>query len=164
MENFSQLKTIENEKRSLLNNQQLDDSLDLNADAVPLDDFDANSSIDLWWQDKKRRWNNTTKESLTEKEEKLLLILLVRCVVFSSMTEDVVNLDSESSTDSESLAEPESDSEANNLLDCWDNWIFKTLYYSNKRLFNINLSRAESVRARGLKPLNFQKRGAEPLQ
>ena len=65
-------------------------------------------------------WINT-KESLTEKEEKLLLILLVKCVVFSSMTEDVVNLDNESSTDSESLAEPKSDSEANNLLDCWDN-------------------------------------------
>ena len=40
-------------------------------------------------------------------------------------SEDVVNLDSESQsgTDSESLAEYESGSEANNLLDCWDNWM-----------------------------------------
>ena len=54
---FSQLKTIKTDKRSLLNNEQLDDLLSLNADAIPLETFDANPSIDLWWQDKRQRLN-----------------------------------------------------------------------------------------------------------
>jgi len=48
---FSQLKTIKTEKRSLVNNEQLDDLLSLNADAIPLENFDANPSIDLCWQE-----------------------------------------------------------------------------------------------------------------
>ena len=119
---FSQLKTIKNEKRSLLNNQQLDDLLNLNADVVPLDDFDANSSIDLWWQDKKRRLNQRQRKPYRKRRKVALTSGSTACST-SSMKEDVVNLDSESSTDSESPAESESDSEANNLLDCWDNWI-----------------------------------------
>jgi len=38
---------------------------------------------------------------------------------------DFVNLDSKLNSDSESLAESESDSETNNLLDCWDNGFLK---------------------------------------
>ena len=51
---LSQLIIINTDKQSLLNNDQLDYLLSLNADAIPLKTFDANPSIDLWWQGK--RW------------------------------------------------------------------------------------------------------------
>ena len=60
---FSQLKTIKTDKRSLLNNDQLDDLLSLNAHAIPLEKFDANPSIDLWWQDK-TEIESTSKKAL----------------------------------------------------------------------------------------------------
>ena len=53
--NFSELKTIKSEKSSLLNNQQLVDLLRLNADVIPLERFDADLNVDLWWQDIKHR-------------------------------------------------------------------------------------------------------------
>ena len=60
---FSQLKIIKTEKQSLLNNQQLDDLLRLNTDVIPLASFDANPSIDLWWQEKKRRINQHPRKA-----------------------------------------------------------------------------------------------------
>ena len=42
---FSQLKTIKTDKQLLLNCEQLDNLLSLNADAIPLKTFDANPSI-----------------------------------------------------------------------------------------------------------------------
>ena len=54
---FSQLQIIKTEKRSLLNNEQLDDLLRLNTDVLPLAKFDANPSINLWWNEKSWRVN-----------------------------------------------------------------------------------------------------------
>ena len=82
MENFSQLKTIENEKRSLLNNQQLDDLLNLNADVVPLDDFDANSSIDLWWQGRMRRLNQHQRKPYRKRRKIALNSASKVCSIF----------------------------------------------------------------------------------
>jgi len=110
---FLQLKTIKNEKRSLLNNQQLDDLLNLNADVIPLNNFDANSSIDLWWQDEKRRLNQCQRKPYRKRRKNILNAASTMCSTSSLV--DVVNLDSEYS---ESIAESESDSETNNLLDC----------------------------------------------
>ena len=59
---FSQLKMIKTDKQSLLNNEQLDDLLSLNADAILLETFDANPSTDLWWQDKRRRLNQRQRK------------------------------------------------------------------------------------------------------
>jgi len=57
---FSQLKVMKTEKRSILNNQQLDD---LNTDVIPLANFDANPSIDLWWKEKKQRINQCPRKA-----------------------------------------------------------------------------------------------------
>ena len=66
---FSQLKIIKTEKRSLLNNQQLDDLLRLNTDVIPLASFDANPSIDLWWQEKKRRINQHPRKAYKKRKK-----------------------------------------------------------------------------------------------
>jgi len=95
---------IKNEKRSLLNNQQLDDLLSLNEDVNPLDNFDANPSIDLWWQDKKKRLNQRPRKPYRKRRKVVLNNAASTPCSTSSMAEDVVNLDGESSTDSESLA------------------------------------------------------------
>ena len=60
---FSQLKIIKTEKRSLLNNEQLDELLRLNTDVIPLANFDANPSINLWWKEKRRRVNQHPRKS-----------------------------------------------------------------------------------------------------
>ena len=67
---FSQLKT---EKRSLLNNQQLDDLLRLNTDVILLANFDVNPSIDLWWQEKKQRINQHPRKAYKKGRKPLTL-------------------------------------------------------------------------------------------
>ena len=52
---FSLLGVIKVNKRSLLSNDTLDDLLLLNSDKIPLDKFDPNPAIDLWWSAKTRR-------------------------------------------------------------------------------------------------------------
>ena len=52
---FSLLGVIKVNKRSLLSNDTLDDLLLLNSDKIPLDKFDPNPAIDLWWSAKARR-------------------------------------------------------------------------------------------------------------
>jgi len=65
---LSQLITINTDKQSLLNNDQLDYLLSLNADAIPLKTIDANPSIDLWWQDK--RWRLIQRQRKPDKKER----------------------------------------------------------------------------------------------
>ena len=52
---FSLLGIIKVDKRSRLSNEILDDLLLLNCDKIPLDKFDPNPGIDLWWSAKARR-------------------------------------------------------------------------------------------------------------
>ena len=52
---FSLLGVIKVNKRSLLSNETLDDLLLLNSDKIPLDKFNPNPAIDLWWSAKARR-------------------------------------------------------------------------------------------------------------
>ena len=54
-----------------MNNQQLEDLLSLNPDVILLEGFDADPSIDLWWQDKRRRLNQHQRNRY-KKERKLL--------------------------------------------------------------------------------------------
>ena len=51
---FSLFGVIKVDKHSLLSNETLDD-LVLNCDKIPLDKFDPNPGIDLWWSAKARR-------------------------------------------------------------------------------------------------------------
>ena len=52
---FSLLGVIKVNKRSLLSNEMLNDLLLLNSEKIPLDKFDPNPAIDLWWSAKARR-------------------------------------------------------------------------------------------------------------
>ena len=49
---FSTVNVIKVDKRSTLSNESLDDLLVLNSDKVPLQDFNTNPSINLWWESK----------------------------------------------------------------------------------------------------------------
>jgi hypothetical protein len=52
---FSTLKVLKVDKRSLLSNDTLDNSLVLNTDRIPLKEFNPDRSIRLWWSKKNRR-------------------------------------------------------------------------------------------------------------
>ena len=52
-----------------MNNQQLDDLLRLNTDVIPLANFDANPSIDLWWKEKKWRINQHPREAYKKRKK-----------------------------------------------------------------------------------------------
>ena len=52
---FSHVNLIKATKRSSLCQKSLDNLVSLNADKCPLQDFSADSSIDLWWGAKQRR-------------------------------------------------------------------------------------------------------------
>ena len=68
--------------------------------------------------DKKEDVESIPKEKLQKKKKSCFWGFST-----STVAEDVVNLDSESGTGSESLAEFLSELEATILLDCWDNWM-----------------------------------------
>ena len=50
------------DKRASLSNSTLDDLLVLNADKLPLQDFNPDPSIDLWWNAKTRRLNQKPRK------------------------------------------------------------------------------------------------------
>ena len=52
---FSTLTTIKVDKSSRLMNESLDDLLLLKSSDIPLTNFNADPSNDLWWSDKNRR-------------------------------------------------------------------------------------------------------------
>ena len=62
---FSLLGVIKVDKRSQLSNQTLDDLLLLNSDRIPLDKFDPNPGIDLWWSAKARRPSQKSRKQYT---------------------------------------------------------------------------------------------------
>ncbi len=59
---FSTLKNIKQSKRSSLSNELLDDLLAINVDNVMVKDFNADSSIELWWKAKSRRPNQHARK------------------------------------------------------------------------------------------------------
>ncbi len=59
---FSTLKYIKRSKRSSLSNELLDDLLAINVDNVMIKDFNADSSIELWWNAKSRRPNQHARK------------------------------------------------------------------------------------------------------
>ena len=97
---FSTLKLIKVDKRSSLGNELLDDLLVLNSDRVPLNSFNADHSISLWWSDKVRRPNQRPRKDYA-----------ARC---SSSTNDISPDDSGEESDA-----------GTELLQEWDDWIDK---------------------------------------
>ena len=120
---FSQLKIIKTEKRSLLNNQQLDDLLRLNTDVIPLEKFDANPSIDLWWKEKKRRINQHPRKAYKKRKK---TADISKPGSSTAVHDDTINVDTDTSgsdTEQASECDYEADNEhstSENVLDCWD--------------------------------------------
>ena len=69
MENLNGHLIIKTKKRSLLNNEQLDNLLRLNTDVIPLANFDANPSINLWWKEKSRRVNQHSRKPYKKRKK-----------------------------------------------------------------------------------------------
>ena len=99
---FSTLKVIKVDKRASLGNSTLDDLLVLNADKIPLQDFNPDPSIDLWWKAKTRRPN--------QKEYK------------KRPSERMRSGESKEKDDSDSEDAEETDTSAV-LLNDWDEWM-----------------------------------------
>lgn len=59
---FSTLKVIKVDKRASLSNSTLNDLLVLNADKIPLQDFNPDPCIELWWKEKTRRPNQKPRK------------------------------------------------------------------------------------------------------
>ena len=53
---FSMIKANKRDTRTTLNTSTLDNSC-YNANQIPIDDFNPDTSIELWWKDKFRRPN-----------------------------------------------------------------------------------------------------------
>ena len=62
------MKIIKSEKRTSLNNDTLDDLLAINADEIPLTQFDPDKSIDLWWSTKTRRPNQHERREYAKRQ------------------------------------------------------------------------------------------------
>ena len=56
------MKVIKSEKRTSLSNSTIDDLHALNANQIPLEDFNPDASIELWWKDKIRRPNQRQRK------------------------------------------------------------------------------------------------------
>ena len=96
---FSQLNIIESNKKTSLTNDTLDDLLMVSTMGSPLEEFNPDKAIDLWWGDKIRR-PMQKKRKLYEKQ-------------------GASGAQPRSSTTSDS----ESESGSIQLLDEWDNWV-----------------------------------------
>ena len=95
---FSTLKIIKVDKRASLSNSTLDDLLVLNADKIPVQDFNPDPSIDLWWNAKTRRLNQKPRKEYKKR---------------SSQSKEKDNSDGEDTeTDTSTV-----------LLNDWDEWM-----------------------------------------
>ena len=97
---FSTLKLIKADRRCSLSNDTLDDLLILNADRVPLQDFNPGAEIDLWWKSKTRRLNQLPRKQYAKHQ-------------------DAAKNNREIETDHES----EDEAGESVLLNDWDEWL-----------------------------------------
>lgn len=65
---FSTLGLIKGDRRTRLTNESLDDLLVLSTEKVPLQMFDPNPSIELWWSEKDRRPSQTTRRQYKSRQ------------------------------------------------------------------------------------------------
>ena len=111
---FSTAKVIKSEKRSTLSNESLDNLLVLNSEKIPLQKFNPDHSIDMWWDSKRRR----PQQKARKKYAKWFSVQSSTDSSGAATTSDTCDLmDSEAESDSDSLQ---------NILDDWDNWIHES--------------------------------------
>ena len=105
---FSQLGVIKTDKRSLLSNEALDDLLMITTNNIPLEKFDPNPAIDLWWNAKQRRPCEKERRKYRPREKRLPV---------GTPAATPITIESESSNS-------ESEEDADHiLLDDWDNFV-----------------------------------------
>ena len=120
---FSQVNLIKTTKRSSLCQKSLDNVVSLNVDKCPLQDFSADSSIDLWWGAKQRRPSHGPRKHYKK-----------RCSKGKgksagdsqpSLDCDVVVLDDEEIEYDADGDEKEDEEQGQKfVLDDWDDWVF----------------------------------------
>ena len=113
---FSTLKVIKVDKRSQLSNDSLDDLMVINAEHVPLKEFNPDQSIKLWWDAKLRRPNQSVRKPYTKH---------ISTTTTSSTDDDsVVEVDhSESGTICASSTVSDTDSADTFVLDDWNEFV-----------------------------------------
>lgn len=92
---FSTLGAIKVDKRTRLSNQSLDDLLLLNSGKIPIVSFNPDPSIDLWWSAKARRPSQKERKEYRPRS--------------SDRPSSSLEIDQE-----------DSESEVEDMLDCWD--------------------------------------------
>ena len=112
--NFSQVNIIKHHKRSCLSNDTLNDLLILNIDKVPLQEFDVDGAIDLWWKAKQRRPSHQKRKKYKKRKS-----VYGTSDSSSTSTAAITSSTSVSSHDEEEEEETESEEEKM-LLDDWD--------------------------------------------
>ena len=113
---FSQMNVIKGKKRSLLDNDTLDDLLSISASNIPLCDFNPNEAIDLWWNDKIRRPNQSARKQYRKRKR-------ATEAAGSSQSGHSSSSVVICSSDSGSGSEDDESTASKSLLDCWDDWI-----------------------------------------
>ena len=93
---FSQMKILKTDKRCSLSEKRLDELLRICLESPPLSQWDAESAVQLWWQDRTQRPTHTTAPTCSYRQSSSITIV-----------------DSESYKDEEPLL---------NLED-WDQWL-----------------------------------------
>ena len=78
----------------------------MNADVIPLEQFDANGSIDLWWQDK-RRLNQRPRKPYKKRKN-----ATSKPSSSTALAEDVIDVETTSESESESFSDRESHEES----------------------------------------------------
>ncbi len=101
---FSQMNLIKNNKRTLMANDTLKDLLALGIDPVPLNDFNPDAAVDLWWRNKSRRPNQKPRKSY-------------KACAGSTSSEPC------SSTSAEAQGNSEEVSSDSDWLQDWDRWM-----------------------------------------
>ena len=109
---FWQVNVIKSSKRTQLSNEALDDLLILTTAWDPLEKFNPDHAIDLWWKHKVCRPNQKLKAPYKKRQ-------VTMDKEGSTSAEAHGCVESEHSSDTES----NSDAESDGILENWDSWI-----------------------------------------
>ena len=110
---FSQVNVIKTNKRTLLLNDTLDDLLLVTSQNIPVEEFCADSAIELWWRSKLRRPDQRPRKAYSKHR-----------------VSDLGPSSSCSSTETEGMGllpdTDESDSDNGDILEDWDSFMHYT--------------------------------------
>ena len=131
---FSQVNLIKTSKRSSLSQSSLSNLVALNVDKTPLEDFSADSSIDLWWKGKQRRPSHAPRKHYKKRSSKRKEVTAdslgyqsssTSAVILTQPEDDVVIVDDDDEAEEVEYYgdEEEDDEQGKFLLDNWDDWV-----------------------------------------